>query len=220
MAKKYYAVACGRTPGIYQSWKDCFEQTHGFSGAVFRGFDTLAEAEAFLSDHADAAQAVDQPAGHTAGKSGDAEEIAEPYAFVDGSFNSATGVYGCGGFLVSGGVSYPITGSGDDPEMASMRNVAGEILGASLAVKKAQELGLSELTICYDYYGIERWATGAWKTNKEGTRAYRKFMLDAAAGLSVHFHKVKAHSGLAGNEAADQMARKAVGIAADERSKN
>ena len=36
-----------------------------------------------------------------------------------------------------------------------MRNVAGEIAGCMAAVKKAIELGLSELDIYYDYSGQE-----------------------------------------------------------------
>lgn len=55
---------------------------------------------------------------------------------------------------------------GNDLEMASMRNVAGEILGAMAAVEKAEELGLSQLIIYYDYSGIEAWATGEWQAKK------------------------------------------------------
>ena len=134
------------------------------------------------------------------------EEIKEPYAFVDGSYNVATKVYGCGGYVVANGES-----SGDDPEMASMRNVAGEILGATLAVKKALELSLSELTILYDYTGIEYWATGAWKRNKKYTRAYYDFMQEAQKKIRLSFVHVKAHTGIPGNEDADRMAKDAVG---------
>ena len=98
------------------------------------------------------------------------EEQKEPenYAFVDGSFNSATSVYGYGGFLVTKGERHVISGSGNDPQMASMRNVAGEVLGSMAAVKEAVAMGLTDLTIYYDYMGIEMWATGAWKrTNRE-----------------------------------------------------
>lgn len=39
-----------------------------------------------------------------------------------------------------------------------MRNVSGEILGAMAAVERAIELKLPEVTIYYDYMGIEMWA--------------------------------------------------------------
>ena len=86
-----------------------------------------------------------------------------PYAFTDGSFNPYTKVYGYGGFLCVNNIEYVLQGKGNDLEMASMRNVAGEILGAMAAVEKAEELGLSQLIIYYDYSGIEAWATGEWQ---------------------------------------------------------
>lgn len=51
-----------------------------------------------------------------------------------------------------------------------MRNVAGEILGATVAMKKALELGFSNMKLCYDYAGIEHWAKGEWKCNKRNHR--------------------------------------------------
>ena len=48
MAKKYYAVAKGKTPGIYLTWNDCKAQVDGFSGAVYKSFLTLQEAELFI----------------------------------------------------------------------------------------------------------------------------------------------------------------------------
>ena len=47
--KKYYAVAKGKTPGIYFSWADCKAQIDHFSGAVYKGFESLADAEKFIN---------------------------------------------------------------------------------------------------------------------------------------------------------------------------
>jgi ribonuclease HI len=105
-----------------------------------------------------------------------------------------------------------LQGRGDDPEMASMRNVSGEILGSMAAVEKALELGLRELVIYYDYLGIEMWATGGWKRNKKGTISYHDFMQSVRQKIAISFQKVKGHSGVDGNEEADRLAKEAVGI--------
>ena len=44
----YYAVKNGKKNGIYHSWSDAKEHVHGFKCPVFKRFDTLQEAEAFL----------------------------------------------------------------------------------------------------------------------------------------------------------------------------
>ena len=135
------------------------------------------------------------------------------YAYVDGSYNAATGVYGYGGFVVVSGEKHVIKGSGSDHEMASMRNVAGEVLGSTAAIKKAIELGVKELDIYYDYAGIEMWATDKWKRNKKGTAAYYDFIQSIKDKIELNFKHVKGHSGIEGNDEADRLAKEACGIA-------
>lgn len=133
------------------------------------------------------------------------------YAYVDGSYNQNTSTYGYGGYLVDEqGNGHLLQGSGCDPEMASMRNVSGEILGAEAAMKKAEELGIKELTLYFDYIGIEAWVTGKWRANKEGTQRYRDVMRESS--VKIVFKKVKGHSGVQGNEEADLLAKEAVGL--------
>ena len=45
MAKKYYVVWKGRTPGIFNTWNECKAQVDGFAGARYKSFPTLGEAE-------------------------------------------------------------------------------------------------------------------------------------------------------------------------------
>lgn len=134
------------------------------------------------------------------------------YAFIDGSFNQKTNTYGYGGFLVSKGNKYILKGSGNDKEMASMRNVAGEIMGATASIKKALDLGIDNLVIYYDYEGIKSWAEGIWKTNKIYTKEYTKFIESVRDKIDVKFVHVKAHTGIEGNEEADFLAKQSVGL--------
>lgn len=197
MASKFYAVRKGVTPGIYQSWAECKAMVTGFSGAEYKSFPTLQEAQGYMNMGAGQTMSGEQP---------------EVYAFVDGSFNQKTKVYGYGGFLVYDNKKELLQGSGNDEEMASMRNVAGEVLGSMAAVRRAVELGLKELVIYYDYMGIEMWALGLWKRNKKGTIAYYDYIQSVKGKIVLRFVKVKGHSGVEGNEEADLLAKRAVGI--------
>ena len=213
MAKKFYAIKKGLVPGIYENWDEAKAQVSGFAGAEYKGFMTREEAEAYMGG-----AGLNEPAknetkiGVNASKT-DSMEYELPYAFVDGSYNPETKVYGCGGFLYDDkNERHPIQASGSDEEMASMRNVAGEILGATLAIKKAVELGLPKLTVYYDYEGIKHWAEQTWKRNKKGTVEYSEFVASVRNQIQLKFVHVKAHTGIPGNEEADQMAKEAVGI--------
>lgn len=136
------------------------------------------------------------------------------YAFIDGSFNPATKVYGCGGFLIDQfGRKHIIQGNGYDQRMAKMRNVAGEILGAMRAIDLAKDLDMKRLTIFHDYEGIAAWPLGRWRCKKRETRDYAMFVWKAMdLGLKIYFNHVKGHSGNAENEEADQLAKLAVGL--------
>ena len=105
--------------------------------------------------------------------------------------------------------------NGNDPEMAKMRNVAGEILGAMEAVYLAQKLGMKKLTIFHDYEGVAAWVLGRWKCKKSETRKYAMVMWKAMdTGLRIYFKHVKGLSGNWGNDEADQLAKLAVGLEA------
>lgn len=138
----------------------------------------------------------------------------EALAYVDGSFNISTGVYGYGGVLLCrDGSIRPLQGHGRDETLRTMRNVAGEIHGSMAAIQAAADAGIASITIFYDYMGIEMWANGQWKTNKEGTRAYKAFIEAIRPRIEIRFQKVAAHTGVRFNELVDQLAKASVGIA-------
>lgn len=224
---KYYAVKKGRIPGVYMTWDECQEQVKGFSGAEFKSFSTAEEALSYVElapgiiavgemkeeDNTIDTLFNDITTVHT--NTVYPQDVLlknKNYVFVDGSYNDANKTYGWGGFLRTDEQEYIIQGSGQNEEYVGMRNVAGEILGCTKAIEKAIDLGLSSLIVLYDYEGIEKWANGSWKTNKIGTVAYKEFINRAKTKIDIEFQKVKAHSGIEGNERADKLAKEAVGI--------
>ena len=133
-------------------------------------------------------------------------------AYVDGSYNVATKEYSYGAVIFAGDKKECFSEKFNDPELATMRNVAGELEGSMKAMRYAVEAGAKELDIFYDYEGIEKWCTGAWKTNKDGTKAYKAFYEKISQKVKVNFHKVKGHSGDRYNDEADVLAKAALGI--------
>ena len=140
-------------------------------------------------------------------------QLSDAVAFVDGSYNVFTKEYSYGMLIYHDGTLYEECRGYDDEMMAEMRNVAGEIEGSMHAMQYCIDKGIESVDIYYDYEGIEKWALGDWKTNKEGTKAYKKYFDEASRNLDVNFVKVKGHSGELGNERADYLAKKALGMA-------
>ncbi|SHJ17917.1 ribonuclease H family protein [Parasporobacterium paucivorans] len=218
MADKFYAVRSGRKPGIYRTWKDCEAQVHGCAGAQYKSYKTLEEAEVFMksgpiqtskprtrttntkvSDSSVPDAPVEMPSGADCA-----------VAYVDGSYNAATQEYSYGMVLFHDGEELHFSQMGNDAELALMRNVSGEIKGSEAAMQYAMDNGIKELTIYHDYEGISKWCLGEWKTNKEGTRAYKDFYDRAKTKVHIKFVKVAGHSGDKYNDLADRLAKQAL----------
>jgi len=226
-AKKFYAVRKGHRVGIFESWEECKVAVEGFSGAEYKGFPNREEAEGYLEQ---AGIMVSKPAktgGVTelagaktgnSGPAGDAKPMparhSEPtnadtlITYVDGSYEHSLGKYAFGCvFLMPDGTIYVENGSGNNPESAKLRNVTGEMLGAMFAVRFAIKNGFKKVEIRYDYEGVEKWVTGAWKSKTELTQKYSMAMRMWQAQIEMSFTKVVAHSNVYYNEMADKLAK-------------
>ena len=201
MAKepKVYAVKKGLQTGIFYSWDECSKAVKGYSGAQYKSFKTLEEAHEYLEADNNSSKPDEAPKDTAV-------------AYIDGSFNEATNEYGCGVVVFYQGNTKEFSKKNNNPDLATMRNVAGELMGAINSIKIAMSLGAKQINIYYDYEGIEQWAVGNWKTNKEGTKKYKAFIDSVKDKITIKFQKVKAHTGVEYNERADVLAKASLGI--------
>lgn len=201
--KKVYAVRKGKKTGIFKTWDACKSSVEGYPGAEYKSFLTEEAAKEYL---------FGGNLSLDAGFSGSAENRADQVvAYVDGSFHKELGKYAFGCVIIKpDGEIIRESGNGDNPESLELRNVTGEMLGAMYAVKWCEVNGYSAIKICYDYMGIEMWATGGWKTNKNLTQKYAAFMRDCGRRIQITFQKIAAHTGDKYNEEADKLAKAAL----------
>ena len=73
-------------------------------------------------------------------------------AYVDGSYQHALGKFSCGVVLFLDGKELNLAEDYSDPDLVSMRNVAGEIKGAELAMAYCLTHDIPELAIYQDVY--------------------------------------------------------------------
>jgi viroplasmin and RNaseH domain-containing protein len=91
-------------------------------------------------------------------------------------------------------------------EVNNTRQVAGELIAVKEALKWCRDHSVSEIAIYYDYLGIEKWATGQWKTNQSLTQEYARFVRESP--IRIHWNKVASHTGNRWNDRADALAKK------------
>lgn len=196
----FYAVKKGREIGIFESWAECQKQITGFSGAEFKKFKELKQAESYL----------------TSGISIDnlSDDLDGLHAYIDGSFSNDLQETGYGAvILLNGEIIHTIKGS--SKKYIEMRNVAGELFAAAVSIKWAVDNGYKSIVLHHDYSGIAHWAKGEWKCKQEGTINYKKYIDEISSKISILFIKVKGHSGDMYNDMADKLAKESLSTEED-----
>lgn len=204
----YYAVAKGNSVGIFKTWTECANSIKGFSGAVYKKFDTNAEAEAFINGANDEGEYIDiDYCVYTDGSCAD-----------NGRPNAVAGI----------GIYF-----GEDDDRNISKRVEGKQsnntaeLGAIIYLYKLIEADIkagkhiaivsdSEYAIkCVGSYGQKCYKDN-WKKdmpNKEMVREAYELYKDLS---NVHFVHIMAHTGKddihsKGNDGADRLANLAIG---------
>jgi ribonuclease HI len=206
----FYAVAKGRTSGIFLTWPECQESVKGFSGAIYKKLDKRGDAEAFIQGASEV--------GH--------KELVSPdyYVYTDGacSNNGKEGASAGIGVYFSEGdprnISRRVEGKQTNNVAELMAIIAAfEVIKDDLIGGKVVAIvSDSEYAIrCCGSYGARLSGEG-WRSvipNKELVRKVWEY----SQGANVQFIHIRAHTGLTdehslGNDGADRLANMAIGL--------
>ena len=225
----FYAVRAGRKPGVYRTWSDCEHQTTGFPGSRFKKFMTECEAIAFIENKPVVShEPKPKPKPVTSCKN---KPIITKQQHKDTPTDPRRLVIYTDGSCLSNGSEYARAGVGvwfgvGDAKNLSCKlegrqtNQRAELTAAIRAVQisknHAQTTNVETVEIwtdsTYVLNGTTKWMA-AWKLKRWPCKIMNtdlwKLMdaeLTSAPVLSYKWCKVKAHSGVFGNEMADKLA--------------
>lgn len=211
-AKKFYAVVAGYEPGIYDNWPAAQAQVKGFAGAIYKGFATRAEAEAW--------QGKPEYGGKIEKNSGKKKESPAPTEAVDGEIviytdggsinNPGPGGYGV--VMIRDGMRREFSGG-----FRLTTNNRMELMGCLVALRQLQERH-KRVTLYSDSSYVVNGITKGWAKNwrrkgwikSDGKPAVNPDLwaelLELIDGLDITFNWVRGHAGNPENERCDELA--------------
>lgn len=222
--KKYYAVAAGRKPGIYTQWygpSGAQVQVESFPGAVYKGFYTRAEAQAFLDDPPQRRKRR----APTRVKANGQNDLHRPPAgdqvivYTDGGATNNPGPGGYGVVIEAPGGPYELS-AGYRCTTNNRMELTAAIVGLKWFKKPTKILLYTDSRYVVD--GItkgwaKKWRANNWMRTKSEPALNAdlwKQLLALCDRHQVEFRWVKGHAGIAGNERCDRLS-----VAAREKGK-
>ena len=210
--KKFYAIAVGRKPGIYDNWSAAQAQVTGYQGAKFKGFVTREEAEAWMKNPVYSKSAVKPK--HKAGSSNSdtSPKTGEVNIYTDGGARYNPGPGGYGIVQIYNGVRKELSGGYN-----LTTNNRMELKGCIVALQELEHRDMP-VTIYSDSSYVVNGISKGWAKNwrKKGWIKSDKKpavnpdlwaeLLDLVESLNVTFKWVKGHAGHPMNERCDELA--------------
>ncbi|MDD3815088.1 MAG: ribonuclease HI [Desulfocapsaceae bacterium] len=211
--KKFYAVAVGIKPGIYENWPEAEKQVKGYAGAKFKGFTDRAEAEAWIQNpQYNHAPVKKEGCSKTVPPVVPPPRAGEVNIYTDGGCSHNPGPGGYGAIVVSDGQEQEISGGFKLTTNNRMELMACIVALRSLEQKDRPISVWSDSS--YVVNGISKgWARGwrqrGWiKSDKQPAVNPDLWaeLLELVEERDVTFHWVKGHAGHPLNERCDQLA--------------
>ncbi len=209
--KKFYAVACGRKPGIYTSWPEAELQVKGYGGARYKGFVSRDEAEAWMADPQWSKKPKKVPATPREHYKL-SPSAADIEIYTDGGAINNPGPGGYGVVLLINGQPRELSGGYQYTTNNRMELMAC-IKGIEALPSRTEPVTLFSDSK-YVVNGVSKgWAKGwrkrGWRKS-DGSPAVNvdlwEKLLDLIEGLDINFTWVKGHAGHPLNERCDQLA--------------
>jgi len=225
MAKrKFYAVAVGRSCGIFTDWPTAEAQVKGFAGAKYKSFESEAEATVWLGDPVYRRRETERPAGRPV-QPLPRQVPGGIVVYTDGGCINNPGPGGYGVVIDHGGERQELSGG-----FRLTTNNRMEMMAAIAALEELQGFRKPVTLFSDSSYlvnGIEKGWVGKWRNNgwckSDGKAAMNidlwQRLLHLLDDLKVVFHWVKGHAGNEGNEQCDRLAvamARQPGLPADE----
>jgi ribonuclease HI len=208
---KYYAVAIGRKPGIYNKWygeNGAEIQVKGFPNARFEGFATKKGAEQFLKENSPINESAPNKSKETP------PNKAKVIIYTDGGCKNNPGPGGYGVVLKNAKKRKELSG-GFRLTTNNRMELMACIVGLKALKRKLSVVLYSDSK--YVVYGInkgwaKRWKANGWMRNKndkaENADLWEQ-LLELCDKHDVTFKWVKGHAGIPENERCDRLAVKA-----------
>ena len=227
--QKLYSVRKGRVPGIYHSWEACSEQVTGFPGAVYKSFESRAEAERFLRGAASARTSEAKPS-----KPSNAEDARRAGTVAAADSGVGAKIYTDGGCLVNpgpGGYGVVLTTAAERSELSGgfrrTTNNRMELLACIVGLEALSEGSTVAIYTDSKYLanGItkgwaKRWQAMQWERQREpvpNADLWQR-LLALCERRAVSFEWLRGHAGQRENERCHVLADEAMrrkGLPAD-----